>query len=149
MATPVFFDEFANHLAQGVHNLTTGSFKVMLTNTAPSKANDTVAANITEIAAGNGYTATGQTLDSETLAETGAGTGIWQFTCADEVVTASGGSIGPFRYAVIYNDTPTSPADPLVCYIDYGSSITVTSGNTFTLDVGANGVFRIGTGVIS
>jgi hypothetical protein len=56
----------------------------------------------------------------------------------DVVFTASGGSIGPFRYVIIYNDTPTSPADPLVCYYDYGSSITLLDGETFTVDFGAS-----------
>ena len=149
MATPTFFHEFFNHVATGVHNLSTGSFKVGLTNTAPSAANDDTWSDITEITPGNGYTDDGNTLDSEAWAETGAGTAIWQFTCSDEVITASGGNIGPFRYPVIYNDTPTSPADPLVCMIDYGSGITVTDGNTFTLDVGSNGIFRVGTGTIS
>jgi hypothetical protein len=123
--------------------------KAGLSNVAPVAATNTVWANITEIGAGNGYTATGVTLDSEAWAETGAGTGIWQFSAADEVITAAGGSIGPFRYPVIYNDTPTSPADPLLGFLDYGSSITITDGNTFTLDVGANGIFRLGAGTIS
>jgi hypothetical protein len=149
MAQFIFFDEFGNHLGQGVHNMSTGSMKLALSNTAPTKATDTIFANITEISAGFGYTATGVTLDTETWAETGAGTGIWQFGAADEVITASGGSIGPFRYPVVYNDTPTSPADPLIGYLDYGSSITVTTGNTFTFDVGANGIFRLGSGTIS
>jgi hypothetical protein len=113
------------------------------------QANDDTWSDITEITPGNGYTDDGNTLDSEAWAETGAGTGIWQFTSADEVITASGGSIGPFRYPIVYNDTPTSPVDPLIGYLDYGSSITVTTGNTFTFDVGANGIFRLGTGVIS
>ncbi len=149
MAAFNFFDEFFGDVGNGVHNLSTGSFKMGLSNTAPNDQTNTVWANITEISAGNGYTATGVTLDSETWAETGAGTGIWQFTSADEVLTASGGSIGPFRYPVVYNDTPTSPADPLVGFLDYGSALTITSGNTFTLDVGANGIFRLGAGVIS
>jgi hypothetical protein len=50
---------------------------------------------------------------------------------------------------VIYNDTPTSPADPVIGFLDYGSSITITNGNTFTIDVGANGILRLGTGTIS
>jgi hypothetical protein len=149
MAAFTFFHEFGNHLGTGVHNLSTGSFKLGLSNTGPSAANNTVWADITEISAGNGYSAAGPTLDSEAWAETGSGTGIWQFTSADEVITASGGSIGPFRYPIVYNDTPTSPADPLVGYLDYGSSITVTNGNTFTFDVGANGIFRLGAGTIS
>ena len=149
MAQFVFFHEFFNHIGQGVHNLGTGSFLMALSNTAPVAATDDLFADIVEISAGNGYTAGGQTLDSEAWAETGAGTGIWQFTAADEVLTAAGGNIGPFRYPVVYNTTPTSPADPLVGFLDYGSSITVTDTNTFTLDVGANGIFRLGAGTIS
>lgn len=148
MATPVVFDEFINHIGTGVHNLSTGSFKLGLSNTAPVKATNTVWADITEISAGNGYTATGVTLDSEAWAETGGGTGVWRFTCADEVITASGGSIAAFRYPVVYNDTPTSPADPLVLYLDIGSSITITVGNTFTLDLGASGFFEVGVGTV-
>lgn len=149
MATFTIVHEFYNHLATGVHNLSTGSLKAALTNTAPTAAGTTVFADLTEISAGNGYSAGGPTLDSEAWAETGSGTGIWQLTCADEVITASGGNIGPFRYVVIYNDTPTSPADPVIGFLDYGSSITITNGNTFTIDVGANGILRLGTGTIS
>ena len=54
------------------------------------------------------------------------------------VFTAAGGSIGPFRYAVLYNDTPVSPANPLIGYWDYGSSVTLASGETFTVDFGAS-----------
>ena len=62
----------------------------------------------------------------------------------DVTFTASGGSIGPFRYVVLYNDTPTSPADPLIGYYDYGTNITITSGNSFTVDFDAtNGVLTL------
>ena len=149
MAAFTFVDELYNNLGTGVHNLSTGSFKLGLSNTAIVDSTAAVWADITEISSGSGYSAAGNTLDSEAWAETGSGTGIWQFTCADEVVTASGGNIGPFRYPVVYNDTPTSPADPLIGFLDYGSSITVTDGNTFTLDVGANGLFRLGNGTLS
>lgn len=143
MATFTFFDEFKKYLADGTIDLDTHTFKAGLTNTAPTAGTDTVWANITEISAGNGYTAAGQALTSVTWAETGAGTGIWQWTAADFSWTASGGSIGTFRYVVIYDDTPTSPADPLVGYWDYGSALTVTTGNTFTADIGASGIFRL------
>ena len=63
---------------------------------------------------------------------------------ADPSWTASGGTIGPFRYAVLYNDTPTSPADPLIGAWDYGSSITLQIGETFTVDLdGTNGIFTL------
>lgn len=143
MATFTFFDEFKKYIGDGTIDLDTHTFKVALSNSAPTTGTNTVFANITEISAGSGYTAGGQALDTVTWTETGAGSGIWQFTSADEVITASGGTIGPFRYVVLYDDTPTSPADPLVGLLDYGSSISVTTGNTFTIDVGANGWFRL------
>lgn len=143
MATFTFFDEFKKYLGDGTIDLDTHAFKAELTNTAPTTGTNTVKADITEISAGNGYTAGGATLASVTWAETGSGTGVWQFTCADITWTASGGSIGPFRYVVFYDDTPSSPADPLVGLLDYGSAVTVTDGNTFTVDVGASGLFRL------
>lgn len=143
MATFTFFDEFKKYLGDGTIDLDTHTFKAMLTNSAPTTGTNTVKADITEISAGNGYTAGGASLASVTWAETGAGTGIWQFTAADVTWTASGGSIGPFRYVVVYDDTPTSPADPLVGLLDYGSAVTITDGNPFTVDVGANGLFRL------
>lgn len=146
MATFTLFDKFKEYVCDGTIDLDTHTFKAALSNTAPdvnATTGDTVFADITEIAAGNGYTAGGDALTTVTWAETGSGTGIYQWTSADNVWTASGGSIGPFRYVIVYDDTPTSPADPLVGYLDYGSSITVTSGNTFTVDVGANGWFRL------
>lgn len=149
MATPVIFHEFYNHLATGVHDLSTASLKVVLSDSAPSAANNTVLANITQISATGGYSSGGYDLDSESWAETGSGSGVWRLTFADEVITATGGDIGPFRYVVIYNDTPTSPADPLIGYLDYGSSITVTEGNTLTLDLGSDGFLQMGTGTLA
>jgi hypothetical protein len=59
-------------------------------------------------------------------------------TGVDITFTASGGSIGPFRYAILYNDTPTSPADPLIQYWDYGSNVTLADGESFTVDFGSS-----------
>ena len=128
------FNVFTEDLNEGVHNLqATGDVaKVALTNTAPVATN-TVFANITEIAAGNGYTAGGEDTQNDT-SRTGNTTSV---TGVDVVWTASG-SIGPFRYVVLYNDTPTSPADPLIGWWDNGSSITLSAGETFTVDFGTS-----------
>jgi hypothetical protein len=115
------------------------TFKVMLCNTAPVATNS-VKADLTEISAGNGYTAGG----TATTISVTRSSGTTKVVGTDVVFTASGGTIGPFRYAVLYDDTPTSPADPLVAFWDYGSSVTLNSGETFTVDFDAtNGIFQL------
>jgi hypothetical protein len=134
MATFNKFNQFVADRANGVHNLGSDTLKVMLTNTAPVATNS-VKADLTEITAGNGYTAGGSVMAITSSAQTG---GTYSLVPTGDVVfTASGGSIGPFRYVVLYNDTPTSPADPLISYYDRGSSVTLLDTETFTVDVGA------------
>ena len=124
-------------LAEKVHNLGSDTLKVMLTNSAPSAAN-TVKANITEIAAGNGYTAGGTQAVISASSQT---SGTYKLVLADVVFTASG-AVGPFRYVVLYNDTATN--DELIAYADYGSSISLANGETFTVDFDAvNGAIQI------
>jgi hypothetical protein len=141
MPTFQFFHEFRNNLGNGAIDLDSHTFKAVLSNTAPTLSTDDELADITQIANGVGYTTGGVTLTSVTWLETGAGLGVWRFTCADFSWTASGGTIGPFRYVVLYSDTSTG--DKLVGMLDYGTSISVTDGNGFTADVGANGLFEL------
>lgn len=138
MATFTKFQSFVEAVAEKSHNLGADTLKVMLCNTAPVNTN-TVKANLTEISAGNGYTAGGTAASISSSAQT---SGTYKLTLADVVFTASGGSIGPFRYAVLYNDTATN--DELIAFWDYGSSITLAAGETFTVDFDAsNGVLQI------
>jgi hypothetical protein len=127
------FEDFAEQVLRGKHDFGTHVLKVALTNTAPAATN-TVLANITQVAATGGYVAGGYVLDSVVLAEVG---GIAKVTIADEVITAAGGSIGPFRYAVVYNDT--AAGKPLVGYVDRGDSITLLDGEAVTVDFDAAG----------
>lgn len=109
-----------------------------MTNTAPSASN-TVLADITQIANGNGYTTGGTQATQVTSAQTA---GTYKLVLNDVTFTASGGTIGPFRYAVLYNDTATN--DELIGYWDYGTSLSTTSGNSFLVDLSAtNGVLQI------
>lgn len=140
MAAYQKFNQFVQDLTQKVHNLNGDTLKVMLTNTAPVAGN-AVKADITEIAAGNGYTAGGaqaaQVSDTQT-------SGTLKLKLNNAVFTAAGGTIGPFRYAVLYNDTPTSPVKPLIGFWDYGSSITLNDTETFTVSFDAvNGVLQL------
>lgn len=140
MATFNKFQSFVEHLAEKVHDLGADTLKVMLTDTAPVATN-TVKADLTEITAGNGYTAGGATL---TVTSSAQASGVYKLVANDVVITASGGSIGPFRYAVIYNDTPTSPADPLIGWWDRGSSATLLAGESVTIDLDqTNGVLTV------
>jgi hypothetical protein len=138
MASGVKFRGFVTHKAAGVHaaflNADTDTVKVYLTNATPDVDADTVKADLAEISGGNGYTSGGA--DVQNAATTTAG--VITVVATDVTWTASGGTIGPFRYVVIYNDTPSSPADPLVQYYDYGSAITLAIGESFTTDFGAS-----------
>lgn len=134
MATANKFEAFSEHLAEGVHNLDTDTLRIYLSNAAPSASLDAVKADLAEISAGNGYAAGGPDMQNAT-SRTGGTTSV---TAVDATITASGGPVGPFRYPTLYNDTPTSPADPLIEWWDYGSSITLADGEDMLLDVGAS-----------
>lgn len=129
------FNSFVEAIAEKVHNLGSDQLKVALTNSAPSAAN-TVLTDITEISYANVSSRNVSTSSSS------QSSGTYKLVCADLVLTASG-SVGPFRYVVLYNDTATN--DELIGYYDYGSSITLTvSGETLTIDFdGTNGVLTI------
>ena len=129
------FNAFVEDLCEKVHNLQTDTLKIALTNTLPVATNS-VLANITQIGPGNGYATGGNTATLSTSAQTA---GTYKLVLADVTFTASGGNMNAFQYAVLYNDTPTSPADPLICWFDYGTPIIITSGNSFTVDLDQTG----------
>lgn len=136
------FNCFVLDVASAKHQMQTGTsdvFKVYLTNTAPA-ATDTVFGTPAEISAGNGYTAGGATIGTITGSQS---SGTFTFIGGtDPSWTASGGNIGPFQYAVLYNDT--SATNPLIGWWDYGTAVTLTSGNTFTVDINqSSGVLTI------
>lgn len=133
------YEVFSENLSEKVHNLDTDTIMALLSNTAPNAATHSTKSDATEISAGNGYTAGG----ADTLNATSRSGAVTSITATDITWTASGGPIGPFRYAIIYNDTPTSPADPLIGWWDYGSSITLQNGEQFVLDFGAS-MFTVG-----
>jgi hypothetical protein len=140
MATFVKYNTFIDEVSKGGHNLQTAVFKAALTNTAPTPASDTVW-NTTVApppAAGSGYTAGGNTLTTSSAA---TAAGIFKLVLADSVFTAAGGTIGPFRYVILYN---SSASNKLVGSYDYGSSITLNDTETFTVDFdGTNGVLTL------
>lgn len=134
MATATKFEAFSEHLAEKVHNLDADTLRFYLSNTTPDAAADAIKTDLAEISGGNGYTAGGHDTQNAT-SRTGGTTSV---TGVDIVITASVGTVGPFRYVVLDNDTPTSPADPLISVYDYGSAITLQIGETFTIDIGSS-----------
>lgn len=122
------FNDFSEQLSKGAQNFGTDTYKVALSNTAPVATN-TILSDITQISAVNGYTS-GGTATTVTVAEV---TGTTTVSGTQVVFTAAGGSIGPFRYVVLYNDTTTTPLKPLVAWWDYGSGLTLADGETFTI----------------
>lgn len=128
------FDSFTTELASGTHNFDAAgdTFKVYLSNTTPLAASHTTKADIAEISAGNGYTAGGEDVQNSVSTSTGTA----NVNGVDVQWTASSGSIGPFRYVILYNDTDGS--DKLVGWWDYGSALTLLDSESFTVDFSAN-----------
>ena len=129
MATFNKFNSFSEALAEKVHNLGSDQLTVALTNSAPLATN-TILANITEISYTNCSTRNITTVSST------QSSGTYTLVLTDLVLTASGGSVGPFRYVVVYNNTATN--DELIGWVDYGSSITLADTETLTIDFAAS-----------
>jgi hypothetical protein len=144
MATFNLINDWLDNMVENA-DLASDQFVVALSNTAPGAEStpptgdgDGVLANITEVSYTNCSTRNITTGSSSQTA------GTYELILTDLVLTASGGTVGPFRYVYIYDDTVTSPADPLVCYYDYGSSITLADTETLTIDFdAANGLFQL------
>lgn len=128
------FQDFAEQIGKGIHQLHAAghTLKLYLSNATPDAAADAVKADLAEIGAGSGYTAGGEDTQNDYTESAGTGT----LTAVDITWTASGGTIGPFRYAVLYNDTAAS--DNLIAWWDYASSITLQDGESFKADFGAS-----------
>tara|TARA_R110000868_G_scaffold369003_2_gene632233 strand:+ start:42 stop:494 length:453 start_codon:yes stop_codon:yes gene_type:complete len=135
MATYTKYNTFVGDLAGGSHDLigtagsTANTVNVALSNTAPNAATHTVLADITEIAAGNGYSAGGAS-----TANVGSNTsGTVTVTSTNVTFTAATSSMATFRYVVAYNVTQTSPNKPLIAYWDYGAALTLAVGESLTV----------------
>jgi hypothetical protein len=125
MATYNKFQQFVQDLCEKVHNLSADQLDVYLSNATPSASGDAVKADLAEISTGSGYT--GPVDTQNTGAETG---GTYTLTGTKVVITASG-SVGPFQYVALINQTATN--DPLIAWWDYGSALTLASGETFSI----------------
>ena len=129
------FENFVEDLGLKIHAFRAAGdvLECYLSDATPSASLDAVKADLAEITNENGYTAPEDTANDQS--ETG---GVNTIVGTDIVITAAGGTIGPFRYVVLQNTTPSSPLDPLIGWWDYGSSITLQDTETFTINFGAS-----------
>lgn len=141
MATYNKINDWAATSEKGA-NIGSDQFVVALSNTAPGSEStpptgdgNGVLANVTQISYTN---CSSRNITTTSSAQTG---GTLALILQDLTLTASGGTVGPFRYVYIYDDTVTSPADPLVGYYDYGSSITLANGETLLIDFATGGLY--------
>ena len=142
MASFTKVNDFVVNLANAM-DLDGDTLVVALSNTDPTSGTDVTAdgngvlANISQISYTN---LSSRTLANVTSTQT---SGTYKLSADDLTLTASGGSVAAFRYIVIFDDTVTSPADPVIGYYDYGTSLTLNDGDTFTIDIGANGILTL------
>ena len=140
-ATYVKYYQFVEDVLSKVHDLigtTPGSdcdvLKVMLSDTAGDVAQTLATrSQVTEIANGNGYTTKGLPLSTGGLNSGARSSGTVTLTGTNQVWTSADAGMAEFRYVILYNDTPTSPADPLIASWDYGTPLTLAVGETFTV----------------
>lgn len=146
----VAYDDFKNYMADGTMDMDGDAFRLGLylsTSNAGTRGVGTgLKADLTnEHATANGYTALGIALVSPTYTEPVAGTWMFDFADFAPAWSASGGSIVA-RFGVYWDDTPTSPADPLLGFVlmdNAPADITVTTGNDLNWTVNASGVYRL------
>ncbi len=142
MASFTKVNDFVVNLANAM-DLDADTLIVALSNTDPTAGTNVVSdgngvlANISQISYTN---LSSRTLANVTSTQT---SGTYKLSADDLTLTASGGSVAAFRYIVIYDDSVTSPADPVIGYYDYGTSLTLNDGDTFTIDIGANGILTL------
>ena len=132
------FYSFSEAVAEKVHNLGADSLKVMLVNSPAPAQTNTKKSDLTEITAGNGYTAGGTVAPITSSVQT---SGSYKLVLGDVMFTATG-AVGPFRYAVLYNDSATNKE--LIGWWDNGAAVTLAVGESFTVDFDpTNGVLQL------
>lgn len=131
MATFLPVNVLVDNLSIGAHVLGTNVIKAMLTNVAPSQSTTAVKADVTEIAAGNGYTAGGVNVNC-TKSRTGNVETV-SIAPSNPTWTASTGNMATFRYVVFYDDTALGK--PVLGFFDHGATITLNgaTGETYQI----------------
>ena len=146
MASYTKIPDWTDRLVESA-NFDTDNFSIALSNTAPASESPNpttdgngVLANVTQIS----YANYSDTLTADRRLEGTAGTstgGVYKFDAENFTITASGGAIAGWRYLYVFDDTLAS--DPLVAVFDYGSTLTLASGDSAAININAAGVFTV------
>jgi hypothetical protein len=137
MATFVENDVFSEDLANKIHDLNSDTFRWVLSNTAPAVGTTFLLSNITQISTSGGYTQMTDGAGGLTTTLSFSRTGQTTTVSGTQVVLTASGAVGPFRYLILVNDTPTSPLNPVVGWLDHGSAVTMAATDTYTIPAGA------------
>lgn len=149
MVLALHINDFSEHLSKKVHNLSTDSIRIALSNTAPAAqgsnptlSNNGILANVTQISYANyaDTLAVDRVLEGVTSEETA---GNLKFDANDFTISASGGALASFRYIYIWNDTATTPVDALICCIDNEAAITLADGESLSVQFNAAGIVTV------
>lgn len=136
MATYQHFDVFAQDLAHKVHDLSNDTLKVALVSSGnPPEKTDAVLSDLITTDMSNIQN------DAFTIASSGEVDGVYTLDLENLQLEANGGSVGPFRYVAVYNDS--SPNGSLICWFDFEEDITIPDGQFLVLLIGPLGLFSI------
>ena len=128
--TATKIQSFIEAVYEKKHNLASDSLKVYLTNATPSASASNVKADVAEISGGNGYTAGGIAVTVTSSGQTG---GNYSLAVSVDTTLTATGAVGPYQYAVLYNDTATNKE--LIAFWNFGSAITLASGDTHRIQL--------------
>src|SRR5215217_420540 len=130
-------DVLSEDIANKIHDFNSDTFRWAFSNTAPVLASTFLLSNVTQISTANGYTqvsdGAGGLVPTLSFSRSGQTTTV----SGTQVVLTATGAVGPFRYLILINDTPTSPLNPVVGWLDHGSAVTMANTDTYTIPAGA------------
>jgi len=130
-------DILSADIANKVHDFDSDTFRLALSNTAPVLGTTFLLSNVTQIANGNGYiTAADGAGKAVTLSFTRSGQVTTVAISGTAPVWTATGAVGPFRYIVFWNDTPTTPLNPVIGWLDIVTPVTMANTDTYTIPLG-------------
>lgn len=137
MATFTENDVFSEDMANKIHDLNSDTFRWVLSNTAPVVGTTFLLSNVTQISTSGGYTQMTDGAGGLTTTLSFSRTGQTTTVSGTQVVLTASGAVGPFRYLILVNDTPASPLNPVIGWLDHGSAVTMAATDTYTIPAGA------------